>query len=776
MNLKFIIAIIISILMSLTVIAGVKAVGGGTSGSSTDEPSVSCEHVRVKVEAVEATCTENGLTEGEKCNKCGKVLVSQKVIPALGHKIVIDEPVEATTTTPGLTAGSHCSVCNAVLVAQETIPAIGAYEIVLMIRDYKYADSLCYFIDGDPEHAVIIPTTGENVQLTIRAKKELVLYSLSDTSFDWDNLNLECSGGVTVHSHSLGIITLTVSGNGNVTLDGVVCSHGKNLVTDEGIEATCTVAGKTEGKHCSRCNVVTVAQTDIAALGHEEVIDPAVEATTTTTGLTEGKHCSRCNTILVAQEVIPVKEDENPTEPTLSIGRVITGDITSSQTVVALSDWTFSDEDNAAVKSFFENYSSLSLKELFVSLSLDFNEKVSIKNTNITAYLSEFEKLSAECVVFAIKEGSKYILDTEKGGMCFEILSSDLANKNYESEEANIILCALDISNGAFSLCPCINYSSGIWSSKFDYFGVFFLIERKYMPQVISEGSYLFSEQPDLESDVAEKANGYFAEGGVFEGDIEFISNNTTFKNIFLDYSSGFIYYVPAEGDMVKVYEASSGWTDSAFRTIDLVECSFNYFANSYFTANADKKYVVKAGTYAFKDNPVIPQTMGPFSFKCDGKEYSAFSSVAGGPDDENGAPYYLCFFESNGTRTIVARYYSAESITWVDEKYKVIVVETDQIVLPDALEWCNENFKDLVTFSIEIAINGEPVMYNDCVAEDGMLLSDWLNSAYNVHNVQYPLQAEDCPEGYIPVAFDPETKITQGCGLSLMKVAPYVE
>ena len=418
----------------------------------------------------------------------------------------------------------------------------------------------------------------------------------------------------------------------------------------------------------------------------------------------------------------------------------------------------------------------MSLKELFVSLSLDFNEKVSIKNTNITAYLSEFEKLSAECVVFAIKEGSKYILDTEKGGMCFEILSSDLANKNYESEEANIILCALDISNGAFSLCPCINYSSGIWSSKFDYFGVFFLIERKYMPQVISEGSYLFSEQPDLESDVAEKANGYFAEGGVFEGDIEFISNNTTFKNIFLDYSSGFIYYVPAEGDMVKVYEASSGWTDSAFRTIDLVECSFNYFANSYFTANADKKYVVKAGTYAFKDNPVIPQTMGPFSFKCDGKEYSAFSSVAGGPDDENGAPYYLCFFESNGTRTIVARYYSAESITWVDEKYKVIVVETDQIVLPDALEWCNENFKDLVTFSIEIAINGEPVMYNDCVAEDGMLLSDWLNSAYNVHNVPYPLPAEDCPEGYIPVAFDPETKITQGCGLSLMKVAPYVE
>ena len=76
---------------------------------------------------------------------------------------------------------------------------------------------------------------------------------------------------------------------------------GHTEVVDAAVAATCTTAGLTEGKHCSVCNTVLVAQTEVAALGHTEVVDAAVAATCTTAGLTEGKHCSVCNTVTVAQ-------------------------------------------------------------------------------------------------------------------------------------------------------------------------------------------------------------------------------------------------------------------------------------------------------------------------------------------------------------------------------------------------------------------------------------------------------------------------------------------
>ena len=82
-------------------------------------------HKVVVDQAKEATCTENGLTEGSHCSVCNEVIKKQEVIPSTGHKEVLDSAKEATCTNTGLTEGIHCSICNKIIKKQEIIPALG---------------------------------------------------------------------------------------------------------------------------------------------------------------------------------------------------------------------------------------------------------------------------------------------------------------------------------------------------------------------------------------------------------------------------------------------------------------------------------------------------------------------------------------------------------------------------------------------------------------------------------------------------------------------------
>ena len=85
-----------------------------------------CKHDKeVVVKGKAATCTEDGLTDGKKCETCGTVTEEQQLIKANGHKEVVVKGKAATCTKTGLTEGKKCSVCGEVTVAQKTIKAKG---------------------------------------------------------------------------------------------------------------------------------------------------------------------------------------------------------------------------------------------------------------------------------------------------------------------------------------------------------------------------------------------------------------------------------------------------------------------------------------------------------------------------------------------------------------------------------------------------------------------------------------------------------------------------
>jgi len=80
---------------------------------------------------VDPTCTNSGGL-AKKCTICGKLIITEEYQEAFGHSEEIDAAVDATCTEPGLTEGRHCSECGEVLLAQKVIPA-----------GHKVTDGIC---------------------------------------------------------------------------------------------------------------------------------------------------------------------------------------------------------------------------------------------------------------------------------------------------------------------------------------------------------------------------------------------------------------------------------------------------------------------------------------------------------------------------------------------------------------------------------------------------------------------------------------------------------
>ena len=249
-------------------------------------------HTEVVDQAVAATCTTTGKTEGKHCSVCNEVFVKQEEVPMTAHTVEVVPAIAATCNTAGKTAGEKCSVCNAVLKAQEDVAALG----------HNWNSS--WNNSSSSGHWKTCKTCGE--------KKDFASHSMADGVCTVCGYGCKHSGGTAtcteyaicsscnkpygeLLAHTPGDAA-TCTSEQKCTVCGTVIAEklAHDVETVEAKEATCGAAGWDSYEKCKNCDYTTykeTAATGVHSFGEWVVV---TEATTKAAG-EQTRTCTVCN-------------------------------------------------------------------------------------------------------------------------------------------------------------------------------------------------------------------------------------------------------------------------------------------------------------------------------------------------------------------------------------------------------------------------------------------------------------------------------------------------